>query len=519
MRTRTKSLIATALLAALALVVPVVAVAPVGADVIRVDPVYDASTTNVPSWAPTLLTASGYAIGYPFLVGGGSYIAWGPDIATVQISDLILPAGSPGAPSFQAINDRGVAAGTYTLLHTGEAASAFVVDLHDRVVVTLDISSSDRSEVSRVSLDGTIVGARWIDGVDPPHGAAWLGPDHHLVDVPDLGYGSWLTDVNDHGLAGGWMLDAAGKRHPATWDLVSGSPPVDLAPITGVLAVGRRVTVNQAGDVLVQLGTDYCDCGHDVVVEHGTNRLVPLYDPDTAYGAILNNRAEVAFLSYHGANHTDPAFVVLDLTTGSRQDIPALPHVGGSAFFFNDRGQIATTRQEAGTAGSGVIWDPVRGWIDLGDAGGRGIVVSAMNGTGRVGGYYGDTNTAWFATVQLGPEAPRDPAADVVSGTVALRWVVPVSPGNAPIDAYRVYRDGTLIDAVAPTRTAFTDSDLADPGRTAAYTVTAINTFGESAPSPAVLVAEPELASTAMPAGATPAAIATAIPTTPAYTG
>jgi hypothetical protein len=491
-----------------------------GADVIRLEPIYDETVADTPHWIPVDLNDGGYATGMGGL-GGYSTLAWGPDIGTVSTSELSLPPGTDALPVFGAINEQGVAAGSL-VSRTEPASPPFLVDLHDGVVAPLEPGTWTSALVEDLNAGQTVVGAVYSgDGVvTNMQGAAWIGPDHDLVVVDDLGSGSMLTDVNGSDLAAGWALDGAGVVHPAVWDLADGGAMVDLAPLTGHPVMwGLPVKVNELGDVLVQLGVDHqstaSSWGHDVVVEHGTQRVVEPYPVDEGGGAILNNRGQVASLTYASPGRTDPQYEILDLATGHRQVVPAF---GESLFRFNDRGQVGATRLGASGLPSGVVlWDPVRGWIDLGDGGGRGTTLWSMNSVGQVAGVFSDRGSPWIATVQFGPEPPQGVVGSVVGSSATISWGAPTSPGNAAIDTYRVYRDGIAVADVAARTSSFTEAVLADPGASSTYTVTAINAFGESLPSAGAVVVAPAPAVAAP--GFVPTVAAVPVVAPPTFTG
>ena len=191
---------------------------------------------------------------------------------------------------------------------------------------------------------------------------------------------------------------------------------------------------------------------------------------------------------------------------------------GESLFRFNDRGQVGATRLGASGLPSGVVlWDPVRGWIDLGDGGGRGTTLWSMNSVGQVAGVFSDRGSPWIATVQFGPEPPQGVVGSVVGSSATISWGAPTSPGNAAIDTYRVYRDGIAVADVAARTSSFTEAVLADPGASSTYTVTAINAFGESLPSAGAVVVAPAPAVAAP--GFVPTVAAVPVVAPPTFTG
>jgi predicted phage tail protein len=92
------------------------------------------------------------------------------------------------------------------------------------------------------------------------------------------------------------------------------------------------------------------------------------------------------------------------------------------------------------------------------------------------------------ATPVTAPAAPVVTATSPSTGTIMLSWVAPADGGSA-ITGYNVYRgtvsggEGTVPYAsLAASVTSFSDTGLTT-GDTWYYTVTAVNAFGESAPS------------------------------------
>jgi hypothetical protein len=90
------------------------------------------------------------------------------------------------------------------------------------------------------------------------------------------------------------------------------------------------------------------------------------------------------------------------------------------------------------------------------------------------------------ATPVTAPAAPEVTATSPSTGTIVLSWTAPADGGSA-ITGYNVFRsnvpggEGTVAYA-SVTTTSFSDLGLTT-GDTWYYTVTAVNAFGESAPS------------------------------------
>jgi titin len=107
-------------------------------------------------------------------------------------------------------------------------------------------------------------------------------------------------------------------------------------------------------------------------------------------------------------------------------------------------------------------------------------VVSAVDLTGE-----GAPSDPASATTWTAPTAPRDLAATPGPGPlgeVTLTWAAPASDGGAPLQAYRVYRDGALVATISPENLTFHDSGLL-PFEGHGYQVSAVNEAGEGTPA------------------------------------
>ena len=451
-----------------------------GADVIGVEAVVTSALPPGTPWSIGQLNDGDYAVG-SYEIGVTSYsLAWGNDVGVVLPSDLAVAPDVAARMSFSRVNEHGLAGGLITAPNPSEAR-LFVADLRTKAVELLDTGTAIAGWIEDIGADGTVVGTVFDDpGGNPSHAVAWVGASHTLVHPEDLDNGSRIADVNAHGLAAGWFVDDLGNRHPATWDLAAGTAVRDLAPITGFFAGGNRIEVSDRGDVLIGLGSPGSSEYNDVVVLGGTDQLVRLYPIGTGMWTELNDRGQAAYAIVNG-NDLPNVVVVVDLVTGARTE---LVHIPWLAFDFNDRGQVA-----ANVLGLDrfVLWDPIHGWVDLGDAGGRGVQFNSMNSVGHLVGTYVDTRTPWLGTVQFGPGPPQALAATSTDGAVDLTWAPPVSLGDAALSGYRVSRDGAFVADVAAGTTSFHDVAVV-AGTTVSYTVTAVTEFGESSPTPAVEV-------------------------------
>jgi chitodextrinase len=103
-------------------------------------------------------------------------------------------------------------------------------------------------------------------------------------------------------------------------------------------------------------------------------------------------------------------------------------------------------------------------------------------------------------TPPVPPSAPATPAnlrtTSVAATTVGLAWDAPVGT----ITGYRVFRDGTQVDA--PTGTSFTDTGLTS-AQTYSYSVTALNGTLESSPTTPLVVTTPDVIAPTAPSGLT----------------
>ncbi len=77
------------------------------------------------------------------------------------------------------------------------------------------------------------------------------------------------------------------------------------------------------------------------------------------------------------------------------------------------------------------------------------------------------------------PLSPGNLVATVGDGFVNLSWSRPAGNGSSPIISYRIYRNGTLLVEVPASQTWYNDTSVVN-GITYTYTVTAVNSAGES---------------------------------------
>lgn len=90
---------------------------------------------------------------------------------------------------------------------------------------------------------------------------------------------------------------------------------------------------------------------------------------------------------------------------------------------------------------------------------------------------------------------PRMPPAFAAApgpgkGQIQLAWGTPTNDGGSPLTAFRVYRNGSPLQEIAPTARSFADSGLPD-GTAHLYAVSAVSALGEGPRSPAATARTP----------------------------
>ncbi len=100
-----------------------------------------------------------------------------------------------------------------------------------------------------------------------------------------------------------------------------------------------------------------------------------------------------------------------------------------------------------------------------------------------------DTVMAVSRETAVEPSAPRDMEAILTEDGVRLSWVIPEDDGGETITGYQIYRDSEEIVEVEVTE--YVDTDVVVEN-TYTYSVTAVNTVGESPHSESVTVTVPE---------------------------
>ncbi len=89
------------------------------------------------------------------------------------------------------------------------------------------------------------------------------------------------------------------------------------------------------------------------------------------------------------------------------------------------------------------------------------------------------------ATYPMPPLPPTRPEAifcTAGAGYLNVSWTPPASNGSAPITEYRIYKNGVYLTSVPANQTWYKDTDV-EAGVTYYYYVTAVNRYGEGAPS------------------------------------
>src|SRR5690606_7911715 len=108
---------------------------------------------------------------------------------------------------------------------------------------------------------------------------------------------------------------------------------------------------------------------------------------------------------------------------------------------------------------------------------------------GVVAGSFVDDEGTWYpflATVVFPTSRPEALAAGTSDGRVDLTWQEPADDGNEGPHTYYIYESGTLIGTVTGEVRSFSHTGLAN-GTAYRYTVTAVNSAGESEPSEEVI--------------------------------
>ncbi len=370
-----------------------------------------------------------------------------------------------------------------------------------------------------ISESGVIVG-EWAG-----RAVVWPTTTTDPVALEDLGSRARATDVNDHGIAVGVLFGETGHR-PVAWDVSTGALR-DLSVEVGLI-FGENLSINDRNEVWCPrveerpnvTGTD----GNYVTIDLDTDVVTEIFrDSEGQDSPVLNERGEVGWFRRSGGLSSDltDAAVIVDLDQQRVRDV-ALPegNVRGSRS-FNDRGQLAVNVEVDGVQRPH-LWDPVHGWTDLGAGDGRGLIVGATNDVGEAAGVDGD-GRPWVAAVRYAPLEPRSARAVADGDSVALAWEAPLAEGDAPVDLYRVYRNGILV-VETPDLHAVDESVDEGVPREVAYTVSAVNAYGESELSEPVTVTVGSAATDdPTPAGGsvtpTPSAAAAAASGVPRFTG
>src|SRR5690606_9978990 len=135
-----------------------------------------------------------------------------------------------------------------------------------------------------------------------------------------------------------------------------------------------------------------------------------------------------------------------------------------------------------------------------------------VNSNGQVAGSFVDTEGTWYpfvASVTFETSPPESLAASASDGRVDLTWQEPSDDGNESPSTYNIYESGALIGTVSGDLRSFSHTGLAN-GNVYAYSVTAVNSAGESEPTEVV---------TAVPQGASTTPVARPVSAVPRVTG
>lgn len=499
----------TPTMAALLVAVLIATLAPcsvAGADVVTTP------LTEIRGTMPAVLNDRDQLIVADYQTGSGSLAMWSPAAGLVFLGNLHDGVTAKGTIGMTAINQKGLAVGVINSV----PKTPFVLSFATQRRTALDHGAFTWALPSDIADDGTIVGYLGDGFWANTRAVAWVGAQHELQLLPDLGYGSDATSVNEHGLAGGWMLAPDGTVHPAIWDLVHNTV-TDLSTATGpMVQAGLHVSVNELGQVLVPLGignpaSTSSSEGNDVLYDTRTGTLHPLFEPGLGSQTRLNDVGQVVFYRYAdaAARLAGVAALVMVDTATDVETVIAPAFRGGGLYVLNDLGQVLYRRPA--DSNRAFLYDPVAGTVDLG----TGLVTTVLNNTGLLGGYDTDDDRAWTAAVPLGPPPPDDVrVSTTATGVVTLTWTPTPGPtGRRPVTGYQVFRDGELLASVDATTTLVTDAIAAD-GVAHTYAVVALNGQGASTPATVVAVLNPPPPAVALSAGP-----ASPVAATPDFTG
>lgn len=188
---------------------------------------------------------------------------------------------------------------------------------------------------------------------------------------------------------------------------------------------------------------------------------------------------------------------IVEMASGELIELAITSTVHGLA--VNEQGQRAYTIQVDGVRRT-YFEDPLRGRIEIVDSAGRVVQITAMSSEGELAGVFPAAASqyllSWRASVRLHPAPPETVRSSRSSSLDQIYWGTPTTEGDAPVTAFRIYRDGVAVGIVSADSRTFSVSPSDGP---ALYAVTASNAFGESEPAVAPDLLGPDLEPSATP--------------------
>jgi hypothetical protein len=377
-----------------------------------------------------------------------------------------------------AVNDSDLAFGLIqhgTFENPGAMAPA-LFDLRTQVWTELSLPDGWWEKGRALSASGMAIAEGGLLGAADPTVLVWPDPSGPVVQAPVVGH--FLT-VTPNGRI---LIQGPGENDATWWDPATGSVEAVALPFPDVLVLAG----NGRGQYL--LGRAETARG---VAWDSTTGVMTAFDSD---GRFLNEAGQALV-------RLDGVWQVIDVASGATTvmkpfglDVPGDEIVPVD---FDENARVLANVRAPGVERV-VVWSAAEHTVDLGPTNGPDALSPALLGDDGVAvGTTGDARAWWRATFRLAPNAPTSLAGQAGGASVALSWQAPTSPGDAPIDTYVVKADGVevaQVDAASLTWSGAGDGS-------AAYTVVAVNTYGESSPSNAVVLA------------------AGAVSVTPAFTG
>lgn len=302
-----------------------------------------------------------------------------------------------------------------------------------------------------------------------------------MRDLGTLG-GRWssASDINDAGQVVGGAANAAGTKRAILWQA---GRMYDLGVPGGYVSSEAR-GVNAAGQVTGYVtdanGANRAFRWSPAVPNSTSGTMIALEPASGSSGQGINGAGAVV-----GTGALRPT---LWDGTGA-QALPLLPGViEGVAGAINDSRRVvgynAVADDAGGTVFAAYLWDGTNGTRDLTAMAGRPALwqldtAAAINASGQIVANVEDY-AAYLLTPSPLPTRPLSLQASAGSTGVSLSWVASYGAGH-----YRVKRartsGGPYSSIASVTGTTYKDSDVVNGD--AYYVVTAVNRYGESAPS------------------------------------